>query len=183
MITMEQVDEFRKRTNSSYEDAKYFLERNNGDVLDAIIDFERSKTGRSGYRDGYRSHAYNWQGSRPQHHNGQGFSNILQKGFDTRIVVEDNKSVLFSIPVIFLLFMLPLWILVVVLFVFFIMLGYRVSIRDMKSGNADVNAFFSNISEKMREKNQPAGRPPMPPEPKKNGEQDKKDGYKEYTIE
>jgi len=44
MITMEQVDEFRKRTNSSYEDAKYFLERNKVDVLDSIIDFERRKT-------------------------------------------------------------------------------------------------------------------------------------------
>lgn len=59
MITMEQIDEFRKRTNSSYEDAKYYLERNNGDVLDAIIDFERSKTGRSGQRE--RHHGQSFQ--------------------------------------------------------------------------------------------------------------------------
>ena len=47
MITIEQIDEFRKRTHSSYEDAKFFLEKNNGDILDAIIDFERTKTGRN----------------------------------------------------------------------------------------------------------------------------------------
>ena len=46
MITIEQIDEFRKRTHSSYEDAKFFLEKNNGDILDAIIDFERTKTGK-----------------------------------------------------------------------------------------------------------------------------------------
>ena len=27
MITIEQIDEFRKRTNSSYSDTKYFLEK------------------------------------------------------------------------------------------------------------------------------------------------------------
>lgn len=47
MITIEQIDEFRKRTHSSYEDAKYYLEKNNGDILDAIIDFERSKPNKS----------------------------------------------------------------------------------------------------------------------------------------
>ena len=181
MITMEQVDEFRKRTNSSYEDAKYYLERNNGNVLDAIIDFERSKTGRSGQRDGYHHHAHSFQDGRPEQNHGQGFSHILQRGFDTRIFVEDSKSVLFNIPH-FLLFLFPLWFLVVVLFVFFILLGYRVSIRDVKSQNIDVDAFFSNISEKIREKNQPDKNSSMPPKPK-SGKQDKKDGYKEYTIE
>jgi len=179
---MEQVDEFRKRTNSSYEDAKYFLERNNGNVLDAIIDFERTKTGRSGHRE-WRPHAHGPQGGpNPMHYNRHGFASILQKGFDTRIFVEDGKSVLFNIPVIFLLFLLPLWFLVVVAFVFFMLLGYRVSIRDVKSQNVDVNAIFSNISEKMREKSHPAPHQPTPHEPGDGG-QDKEDGYKEYTIE
>ena len=62
-----------------------------------------------------------------------------------------------------------------------IMLGYTVTIRDVKSQNVDVNAFFNNISDKIKEKNQPPV-PSNPTEPKK-GEQDKEDGYKEYTIE
>lgn len=141
MITMEQIDEFRKRTNSSYEDAKYYLERNNGDVLDAIIDFERSKTGRSGHRE--RHHGQSFQKSRHQQDYGHKFSDILQKGFDTRVFVEDSKSVLFSIPIILFLFLLPFWIIVVIMFVFLIMLGYKVTIRDVKSQNVDVNAFLT----------------------------------------
>lgn len=179
MITMEQVDEFRRRTNSSYEDAKYFLERNNGNLLDAIIDFERTKTGRSGYHGAY--HAANHRAYGYSQDIGQGFSQLLQKGFETRIYVEDNNSVLFSIPVILLLFLIPFWVIMVIAFVFFIMLGYRVTIRDAKSRNVDINDFLNNISEKMREKSQPYdGRTEAF---RQDGGRDRKDGYNEYTIE
>lgn len=179
MITMEQVDEFRRRTNSSYEDAKYYLERNNGNLLDAIIDFERTKTGRAGYHNAY--HGPGPHGRVYQQDLGHGLSQLLQKGFDTRIYVEDDKSVLFSIPVIFLLFLIPFWVIVVIAFVFFIMLGYRVTLRDSK--NRMINAFYNNASggrmdDKGRQNNHNAGTG----ECGKN-DRDKKDGYKEYTIE
>ncbi|HOL85648.1 DUF4342 domain-containing protein [Thermoclostridium caenicola] len=179
MISMELIDEFRKRTHSSYEEAKFYLERNNGDLLDAIIDFERSKTGRAQHRGGY--HAPHIPHDRSQQDFGHKLTTLLQKGFDTRIFVEDSKSVLFNVPVILLLFLLPFWVIIVVLFVFFMMLGYKISVRDVKSRNIDVDAIFSNISEKMKETGQPAERP-VPSEPQ-TGDKDKKDGYKEYTIE
>ena len=102
MITIEQIDEFRKRTHSSYEDAKFFLEKNNGDVLDAIIDFERTKTGK-----GYSRH-----NQKHRKDNGDKFADILQKGFDTKLVVEDKESVLFKIPIILFLLLIPLWVFV-----------------------------------------------------------------------
>ena len=198
MITIEQIDEFRKRTNSSYEDAKYYLEKNNGDVLEAIIDFERSKTGKS-----YHYNKRDCCSTRNQDA-GKKFSDLLQKGFDTRIFVEDKSSVLFNIPVILLLLLLPLWVVIVVMFIFFAMLGYKISVRDIKSENVNVNDFFRNVSEKMKEANpgakqaapQKPSQPPVPsnsnvpetrsetnqPEVKKD-EQSKEDGFKEYTIE
>jgi len=177
MISMELIDEFRRRTHSSYEEAKFYLERNNGDLLDAIIDFERSKTGRTNHYQG-RYHAPH---DRYQQDYGHRLTSLLQKGFDTRIFVEDNKSVLFNVPVILLLFLLPFWVIIVVLFVFFMMLGYRISVRDVKSRNIDVNAIFNNISEKMRENGRPAEQ--QAPSDPQTGDKDKKDGYKEYTIE
>lgn len=206
MITIEQIDEFRKRTNSSYEDAKYFLMRNNGDILEAIIDFERTKTGRQGAGHGYQNERHgSSQGSfsEKKEDYGRKFSDILQKGFDTRIYVEDRNSVLFSIPVIFLLVLLPLWFLILIMFVFFVMLGYKISVRDTKNPNVNVNDFFQNISEKMKEtggtKREAQQKPPQPPVrsnidvpevkkesgvPDKAGNGNKKDdGYKEYTIE
>ena len=140
MITMEQVDEFRKRTNSSYEDAKYYLERNNGNVLDAIIDFERSKTeGPGNVMD---------TTTMPTVSRMAGLSRTTGRGFPTycrevltpgSLLRTANRSCSISrnLPPV----SVPLWFLVVVLFVFFILLGYRVSIRDVKSQNIDVDAF------------------------------------------
>ena len=207
MITIEQIDEFRKRTNSSYEDAKYYLEKNNGDVLEAIIDFERSKTGRAYHNSNGHNRSNNYKRDCCSNRNpeyGKKFSDLLQKGFDTRIYVEDKSSVLFSIPVILLLLLLPLLFVIVIMFVFFAMLGYKISVRDVKSQNMNVNNFFHNISDKMKEANpgakqaapQKPSQPPVPtdlkvpetrnelipPEAKKD-EQNKEDGFKEYTIE
>lgn len=208
MVTIEQIDEFRKRTNSSYEDAKYFLQKNDGDVLEAIIDFERTKTGRRHDQDRYRDrYRYNRRdccaGGRNQDY-GQKFSDVLQKGFDTRIVVGDRNSELFSIPVILLLLLLPLWFIVILMFIFLAMLGYKISVQDVKSRNVNVNDFFHNISDKMKESGQgnkaaPQQEPSQPPVPVntdvpenrdeakppevKKDDQNKEDGFKEYTIE
>jgi len=181
MISMELIDEFRKRTHSSYEEAKFYLERNNGDLLDAIIDFERSKTGRANHHHHGRYHPPHIQHDRYQQDYGHKLTSLLQKGFDTRIFVEDNKSVLFNVPVILLLFLLPFWVIIVVLFVFFMMLGYRISIRDVKSRNIDVDAIFNNISEKMRENGHPSEQ--QTPSDPQTDDKDRKNGYKEYTIE
>lgn len=139
MITMDQIDEFRKRTNSSYSDAKYFLEKNNGDILEAIIDFERTNAGKT-----QKSQQKKQSGDF-----GRRFAEVLQKSFDTRICVEDKGSTLFTVPVIFLILMIPLWYLVVLFFIFLLILGYRFSIKDIKN-KVNVNLLLQNISEKMK---------------------------------
>lgn len=143
VITIEQIDEFRKRTNSSYSDAKYFLEKNNGNILDAIIDFERTKAGSA------HNH-YN----RQQNDMGKRFADVLQKGFDTRLVVYDRETVLFSVPVILLMILIPLWFVILLFFVFLAILGYRFRIQEMKSNGFDVHSFFKNINNKMNEYSQ-----------------------------
>ncbi|WP_034849582.1 DUF4342 domain-containing protein [Clostridium hydrogeniformans] len=42
MITIEQIDELRKRVNVSYEDAKEALENSNEDILEAILYLEKN---------------------------------------------------------------------------------------------------------------------------------------------
>ena len=42
---LKKIDEVVKRTNCSYENAKLALEKNNGDVLEAIIYIEQNKKG------------------------------------------------------------------------------------------------------------------------------------------
>jgi NACalpha-BTF3-like transcription factor len=43
MVTLEQIDELRKRVNVSYEEAKKTLEKNDGDLIKSIIELEKKK--------------------------------------------------------------------------------------------------------------------------------------------
>lgn len=205
MITIEQIDEFRKRTHSSYEDAKFFLEKNNGDILDAIIDFERTKTG--------KGHSH--QNKKQKNEFGDRFAEILQKGFDTKIIVEDKGSILFTIPIILLILLIPLWVFVLLFFILLSTLGYKFSIRDEKSRNVNVNNIFQNINNRMKDKevkkdnnkdqqckdhcnsathatNNNSSQIPMrvetdltsePESQVPKNDPDKEEGYNEYTIE
>ncbi|MHC1681747.1 MAG: DUF4342 domain-containing protein [Clostridiaceae bacterium] len=51
MITIEQIDQLRKRINVSYEDAKEALEINNGEILDAITYLERNNKTQSEFNE------------------------------------------------------------------------------------------------------------------------------------
>lgn len=142
MITIEQIDEFRKRTNSSYEDAKYFLEKNDGDILDAIIDFERTKQAGSSKRE----HKKNKDDFEMK------IADLIQKGFDTRIVIHDKDSKLFTFPIILLVLLIPLGVLAVLFFVLLIMIGYKVTIENIKNESVNVHSIFRDISEKTNSK-------------------------------
>lgn len=41
VVTLEQVEKLKEKTNVSYEEAKAVLERHNGDILEALIELER----------------------------------------------------------------------------------------------------------------------------------------------
>lgn len=198
MITIEMIDEFRKRTNSSYADAKYFLEKSQGDILEAIIDFESTKAGKT----------QNYQQKNVKNDFGKRFGEILQKSFDTRVTVADKTSTLFSIPVIMFVFLIPVWIFVLLIFVFLYILGYRFDIQYSKNESANINSLFQNINGKMKEsrvnkegysdqkqKNADNSRQnnSLVPSDKAPAEQvqteqqawenEEDDGYKEYTVE
>mgnify|MGYP000971245290 CR=1 FL=1 len=205
MITIEQIDEFRKRTHSSYEDAKFFLEKNNGDILEAIIDFERTQA--------VKGHRY--QNIKQRNDLGDKFADLLQKGIDTKIVVEDKEAVLFQVPIIILFLLLPLWAFVLIFAILLSTLGYKFSIREEKSQSTNINSIVKSINNKLKDKekdkyntrNQQSksednsgtqitvnhgSRTPAPDAtvmPKESdtrhseNDTDNEDGYNEYTVE
>lgn len=90
MITLEQVDQVRERSNVSYQKAKEVLEETNGDVLEAIVLLESGKSGKSKAKE-----------------NASDFGNeviktlkdFLKSGNVNRILVEKDEDVLMNIPV------------------------------------------------------------------------------------
>ena len=141
MVTIEQIDEFRKRTNSSYEDARFFLERHQGDVLEAIIDFEKTKA--------------SWRPPERKQNKGEfgrKVAELLQKGFDLRMTVEDKAGkLLFTVPILLMLILMPAWPMMLFACLFLILLGYRLNFRDIKSTAVDVKDIFENLGSQMRD--------------------------------
>ncbi len=142
MITIEQIDEFRKRTNSSYEDARVFLERHQGDVLDAIIDFEKTKA------------AWRPPVKKPQQKGdfGRWILELLQKGFDLRMTVEDKTGkLLFTVPILLLLLLTPAWPMLLISCLFLILLGFKLGFRDIKSTAVNVKEIFNTVGSQFRD--------------------------------
>ena len=82
---------------------------------------------------------------------GDKFADILQKGIDTKIIVEDKESVLLRIPIIILLLLIPLWVFVLLFAILLSTLGYKFNIREEKSQNVNVNSIFQNINSKLKD--------------------------------
>lgn len=81
-ITLEMVDTVRERTGASYEEARAALERANGDVVNAIIDIERSENEGTGVSDVVEK-----------------IKAAVQKGNVNRIRVMRGEEELVNIPV------------------------------------------------------------------------------------
>lgn len=58
MISLEQVEELRKRANITYDEAKKALEETNGDILEAIINLEKQNKIQTPKGGGYYSTKY-----------------------------------------------------------------------------------------------------------------------------
>ncbi|NLL68401.1 MAG: hypothetical protein GX236_12040 [Clostridiaceae bacterium] len=137
------IDEFRRRTNSNYDEAKYYLERYNGDLLEAIIAFEKERTG-------YQKKG-NFHGGSNRLLNG--LVRVVQKLIDIKLVVIDRTGRDYMIPLLVLLVLGPIWhILLLVAFVMLIM-GYKFLFREISDPNVSVQNFVERIKDKTRENN------------------------------
>lgn len=92
-VSMDSVDEVRKRAKVSYEEAKRALELNDGDVLDAIIYLEQQGS----VDQGFVKSAV------------EKIKEMVGNGFISQIKITKNGQVLFDLPVVAGVAMMALW--------------------------------------------------------------------------
>jgi hypothetical protein len=142
-ISMELIDEMRKRTNCSYQEAKELLEKHNGDLIEAIVEFEKK------------------QGSsckQKKAENGSGFGKkvkqLLEKGFVTRFMIEKDQNIILNISVnvllLALLVTMPIFWLYVILFVVLYFMGYKIRIRKEAGAEVDIKEIVDDFGSKVR---------------------------------
>lgn len=86
-ITLEKIDLVRERTGASYSEAKEALEKNNGNVVDAIIYMEKSKKNPLDNIYTTKDEFLSW------------IKELINKGNITRIKVKKDEKVLVDMPV------------------------------------------------------------------------------------
>lgn len=144
MITIETIDEFRRRTNSSYDDARCYLERHNGELLEAIIDFEKTRNNSYSNNNGCR------QNARPRGEFGMAIMRGLQKLLDIRIVVTDKTERTFNVPILFPILVCPLWHVMILLAIVMMIMGFKFSVREIQDDNMNIENIISRLRERAK---------------------------------
>lgn len=147
MITLEQVDQLRKRTNCSYEEAKVLLEKHNGNVLDAIVEFEKNK--------GQKSFGYEEKSWKKQSGDFfKSFWEMIQKGFENNVVIEDRNGILINLPVnIMILLIIIIPPVTIPILLLLMVLGYKISIRKQKGEEIDLTSMMHDMAGKFKGNN------------------------------
>jgi len=142
-MNIQLIDEFRRRTNASYEEAKYYLERFNGDLLEAIVAYEREKTGY------YSRSRATGAANRLLHH----IMRIIQKLVDIKLIITDKDSREFPVPLFVLVLLGPVWHILVIAVIIMMIMGYRFSFREIPDPNFNVENIVEKVRNKARESN------------------------------
>jgi hypothetical protein len=81
-INVELIDELRKRANVSYEDAKEALEKNNGDLVEALIYLEKQNKVKTECGSSFVSSV----------------KKIIKKGNRIKFIIKKQESTILSLP-------------------------------------------------------------------------------------
>lgn len=169
MVTLEQVEKLREKTNISYDEAKAALERTNGDILEAIINLE--KEGRiqapegGGYYNSRRAQQKRESDNcekkfkgEPQKDEGSSFGELVGRflkwfgkiiniGNRNSFKVKRGQENIITVPVTVLavLLIFAFWIIVplIILGLFF---GYRYMFIGPDLGNENVNRTLDSVA-------------------------------------
>lgn len=177
-ISLEQIDEMRKRTNCSYEEAKELLEKNNGDLLEAIVDFEKRHRGQFNRKKDSNNNTGTSFGEK--------MHDLIQKGFKTRFIIEKDKNILINLSVnvliLIILFTLPIFWFYPIAVILAYLLGCRIKIKKNKGGDIDINKMVENVGNNSRTGNAAASEKAEKEDNKVEVKKDD-DDYNEITVE
>lgn len=175
-ISIELIDEMRKRTNCSYQEAKELLEKHDGDMVEAIVEFEKKQG--SGFKQKNVDHTAGW---------GKKFKKLVEKGFITRFIIEKDQNIILNIPVNILilavLITMPIFWLYLILLVALYFMGYKVRIRKEEGQEVDLNEIVDDLGSKVRTATDKMREKPAAKEQTEMKSEEKKDDYNEITVE
>lgn len=171
MVTLEQVEKLREYANISYDEAKKALEKNDGDILQALIELEQEGKVKSPQGGGkYVSSASDYEDSEKADASDKKKSNAEQQGHSTfkdnmnrffnwlgkmihkgninSFVVQKHGENIVTLPVtvLVLLLMFVFWI-IIPLLVVGLFFSFRYSFEGPDLGSDKVNRVMDNVAQ------------------------------------
>lgn len=167
-VSFEKIEELRKRANISYEEAKILLEKHQGDMVEALIELEKSKKIHS-RADGADSFFEKLKG-------------LFIKGNRTKFIVTQRGETVVNVPVNYLILALIFGFhLILFSLVIIFVTGCKMTIKKQEGSIVDVDDVIVDMSEKVRRaaKNFTEDKDSSKVDIEKNKEND----YNEHTVE
>lgn len=169
MITLEQVEELRRRANISYDEAKSALEETDGDILEAIINLENQNRIKPPKGGGFYSTKNTHQNTANNQYddnskganeekNGTTFAEILRKFLRwcgkiiergnrnfIQIIKDGNKIMTLPVTILVLLLVFAFWI-TIPLAIVGLFFGYKYRFSGPDLGKENINNAMDSVS-------------------------------------
>ena len=173
MISFEQVEKLREKTDVSFEEAKKALEETNGDLLEAVINLERQNKIKAPESGGYyhsreeekrQKEEYSF-GREERHYQekkkssfGEGMNRffcwmgkVIHKGniHNLEVFKDDQKVLMLPLTAVVLLLFFAFWF-VIPLTIVGLIFGYRLQFRGPDLDKTEINQTMDKVSEATR---------------------------------
>ncbi|WP_040214422.1 DUF4342 domain-containing protein [Clostridium polynesiense] len=148
MVTIEQIDELRKRVDVTYEEAKAALEQTNGDVLEAVIYLEKNHKYKKD--DNFKESKENFEDSFSK--SVGRFINyckkVLKKGNSNHILIEKNDNIILRLSLtIFVLVLVLVPYMSIPLLIIALFTGHKFSFQGKDVEKTQANEALRKMSE------------------------------------
>ncbi len=136
-ITIDQIDELKKRAKVSYSDAKEALEKSNGDILEALVYLESSNKYRSSTKSSFMSNILDK------------INTLIKKGSNIRCIMQKQDKIIFSlslnIALLITFFLLPFIEFVVIGFVIALFTGHKIRFEKVNGEEMKINEALNKV--------------------------------------
>lgn len=152
-ITIEKIEELRKRTSLGYEDAKKVLEKHKGDVVEALIELEKSKQLNNGGQYTYTYTNNNGNGNCCKHtsEHAAKLKTLCIKGNQSKFIVTKKGETIVKVPVNYLIVSIILGFHLALLSLILILVtGCKMSIQKCGGTIMDVDDVIIDMAEKVK---------------------------------
>ncbi|MDR0880278.1 MAG: DUF4342 domain-containing protein [Clostridioides sp.] len=150
MVTIEMIDELRKRVNVSFEDARDALEKCDCDVLEAIIYLEKNgKT--SSWKNTFKE-VTNQDTSDMKRDFKNWFDKILKLGNNNRLIVRKKANILVNVPLTVVVIGLVVGFYVVIpLLLLAVFTGHRIEFAGIDVSKTKANSYSEKVEDAVKE--------------------------------